>query len=67
MSPYSRILSVEHDTHDEIIYTFSTDTEIHVNVGNGEIGCYEHSAGGNCSTGNGVSATSGVVTITIIE
>ena len=67
ISPYSSILSVNNDTHDEIIYTFSTDVEISVNVGDGELGCYFNSAAGNCSHGNVSFATSGVVTITIIE
>lgn len=61
------IFTADVDSSNTIEYTANSDTELQISVGQGAEGCYNTSAGGNCSHGSTINLGDGYVQITTIE
>ena len=63
----NKIFTADVDSSNSIEYTANSYIELQISIGQGEEGCYNITAGGNCSHGSTVNAGDGYVKITPIE
>lgn len=64
---FTTIFTANVNSSNSIEYTANSDTELQISIGKGAEGCYNMTAGGNCSNGYYINAGDGYVQITTIE